>query len=125
MRKVVSRWEIKKSRFIKELWDLEARKAPVIEWLELEPYIVRINGSEEQYQFCDGKLYLDEKNNELSNKEIEEHQKVMKLMSEEWKTEEEIREYMKGKGTDYIDRVEWIIECEWLYERISLLVSHL
>lgn len=125
MRKVVSRWEIKKSRFIKELWDLEVRKAPVIDWLELEPYIVRINGSEEQYQYCDGKLYLDEKNNELCNKEIEEHQKVMKLMSDEGKTEEEIREYMKGKGTDYIDRVEWIIECKWLSDKIKLLVSYL
>ncbi len=123
MRKTVSRWEIKKSRFIKELWDLEVRKAPVIEWLELEPYIVRVNWSEEQYQYCDGKLYLDEKNNELCNKEIAEHQKVMEVMKEEWKTEEEIREYMKGKGTDYIDRVEWIIDCEWLYEKIGLLIS--
>ena len=48
MRKIVSRWEIKKSRFIKELWDLEVRKAPVNEWPELEPYIVRVNWSEEQ-----------------------------------------------------------------------------
>ena len=125
MRKVVSKWEIKKARFIKELWDLDVRKAPVIEWVELEPYIVRINGSEEQYQYNNGKLYLDEKNNELSNKEMEEHQKVMALMTEEGKTEEEIREYMKGKGTDFIDRVERVIDCEWLSEKISLLISQL
>ena len=123
MRKIVSKWEIKKARYIKELWDLDVRKAPVIEWIELEPYIVRINGSEEQYQYCDGKLYLDEKNNELCNKEIAEHQKVMKLMEEEWKTTEEINEYMKWKGTDYIDRVERVMDCEWLYKRIDILIS--
>lgn len=125
MRKVVSRWEIKKTRYIKELWDLDVRKAPVLEWIELEPYIVRINWSEEQYQYCEGKLYLDEKNNELCNKEIEEHQKVMALMTEEGKTEEEIREYMKWKWTDYVDRVEWVIECEWLLEKINLLITKL
>lgn len=125
MRKVVSRWEIKKSRFIKEIWDLEVRKSPVIEWVELEPYIVRVNWSEEQYQFCDGKLYLDEKNNDLCNKEIEEHKKVIAVMESDGKTEEEIREYMKGKGTDYIDRVERVIDCEWLYEKINVLISHL
>jgi len=107
------------------VWDLDVRKAPVIEWVELEPYIVRVNGAEEQYQYNDGKLYLDEKNNELCAKEVEEHQKVMKLMTDEWKTEEEIREYMKGKGTDYIDRVERVIDCEWLQEKISLLISYL
>ena len=61
----------------------------------------------------------------MCNKEIAEHQKVMEVMKEEWKTEEEIREYMKGKGTDYIDRVEWIIDCEWLYEKICLLITKL
>jgi len=125
MRKIVSKWEIKKARYIKEVRDLDVRKSPVIEWVELEPYIVRINGSEEQYQYNDGKLYLDEKNNELCAKEIEEHQKVMKLMTDEWKTEEEIREHMKGKGTDYIDRVERVIDCDWLQEKISLLISYL
>ena len=125
MRKIVSKWEIKKARYIKELWDLDVRKAPALEWIELEPYIVRINGSEEQYQYCDGKLYLDEKNNKLCNQEIEEHIKLMAVMKEAWKTEEEIKEYMKGKGTEYIDRVERVIDCEWLYKRIDILISSL
>jgi hypothetical protein len=44
---------------------------------------ITVNGSEEMYQYNDGKLYLDEKNNEMCSKEIEEHQRVMALMKEE------------------------------------------
>jgi hypothetical protein len=61
----------------------------------------------------------------MCSKEIEEHQRVMALMKEEWKTEEEITEYMKWKWTHYVDRVEIVIDCEWLLEKVSLLITKL
>ena len=57
-----------------------------------------------------GKFYLDERNNDLCNEEIEKHKGVADVMKEEGKTEEEIKEHFKGKWNDYIDRVEYIIE---------------
>ncbi len=125
MNKIISKWEIKKARYLKELWDLYVRKSPVVEWIELEPYMVTINGMEEPYQYNNWKLYIDEKNQKLCAEEIEEHQVLMVSMKEEWKTEEEITEYMKWKWTHYIDRVEHIFECDWLYEKIELFISKL
>jgi hypothetical protein len=51
-------------------------------------------------------------NNEEQLKELEAHSDELKKLKEEWKTEEEINEYIKWKGTQYIDLVEFVIDNE-------------
>lgn len=125
MKNIITRWEIKKFMFIKEIKFLEVRKAPIIEWYKLESYIVTINALEEQFQYSDWKLYLDETNVELNKQDIEKNKKVIKMMEEEWKTEAEIREFIEWKWVDYIDRVEFIIVCEWLIDMIDWAIKQI
>ena len=44
-------------------------------------------------------------------------------MKEEGKTEEEIQEFMEGKGTQYIDRVEYIIDAIEIKEKVALAIN--
>lgn len=86
---------------------------------DVKPYLVNINDIQKTFQYDDGKFYLDVNNSELQEKEMEEHSKVVKIMQKEGKTEDEIREYITGKGNEYIDKVECIIECEGLKENVK------
>ena len=72
--------------------------------------MVSVNDLEQTFMYEDGTFYLDEGNNELQRKEMEEHQELIAVMKADGKTEDEIKEAMEGKGTQYIDRIEYILD---------------
>ena len=126
MRKIVSEGVIKKYFYILELKDLVVSKFHLEEGMEdVKPYLVNINGIQKVFQYDGDKFYLDVNNNEKQEEEMEEHKKVVEVMQEEGKTEEEIREYITGKGNEYIDKVECIIDCDGLLERLNKAITSL
>lgn len=112
MKKIVTKWEKKIFFYLSKVGTVEVVKTPTHEDLKDFPwFIVRLNGSEQNI-FYDGKFYIEMVNNEEQLKELEAHSEELKKLKEEWKTEEEINEYIKWKGTQYIDLVEFIIDNE-------------
>ena len=109
--------------FIDKISLLEVRKTPPQDdGCVYPPYIVNINGSDVAFLY-DGKNFFAEANNSKTNEELQEYADLAKKMEEEWKTEEEIKEAIAGKGTQYVDRVLYIIESEGLYDKISKAIQ--
>lgn len=112
MKKIVSIWEKKVYFYFSKIESVQVRKTPETDdGIEYPPYMVIINGSEQALLY-DGKFYIQVNNRELQMEELAKHEEEINGYKEEWKTEEEIDEIMAWKGTDYIDRVEYIIDSE-------------
>lgn len=94
------------------------------EWYEIEKYLVAFDNSEQSFQYDWSKFYLDEYNHKLMDDQREKHSKEAEDMKQEWKTEEEIREHLKGKWTQFIDRVEVIMN-DNIYSQVNDLISKL
>ena len=112
MKKFVTKWEKKIYFYLSKAWTVEVVKTPELnDWVEYPPFIVRVNGSEQNI-FYDGKFYIEQTNKEEQLKELELHKELINKLKEEGKTEEEIQEYMEWKGTQYMDLVEFVIDNE-------------
>lgn len=111
MYKILTVWEQKEVKWFSELLLLDIRKTPQVEWLERFPYLVFIQWGEQAYQFDPetNKFYMDVRNNEAMLKQQEEHLALTKELEAEWKTDEEIKQELAGKGTIFFDRVECTI----------------
>lgn len=95
----------------KELIALEIRKTPEHKWLVRFPYLVNINAIDIVFQYDPetDKLYADEENSKKNNEQMLRHQKVAEKMEQDGASEEEISAYFKWKGTNHIDRQEYIV----------------
>ena len=109
----ITQWLSKKYIFLKEINYLHVRKTPKNEWFDdVKPYLVNMNNLEQTFMYEDGRYYLDESDHWKQMEEIEKHKAEVLSMEEEGKTEDQIREEMDWKGTQYIIRVEYIIQTE-------------
>lgn len=111
MKKIISIWEKKAYFYISKISTVEFRKTPPQDdWCVYPAYIVTINNSDTQFLFNGTNFYLEVENKQEKIKEIDAHVIEAEKMKEEWKTEEEIKEYFTWKGTQFVDRVEYIID---------------
>lgn len=129
MYKVLTVSEQKEVKRYSELLLLDIRKTPVVEWLERFPYLVFVQWGEQAYQFDHetGKFYMDVRNNEAMAEQQEEHTAIIEEMQKEGKTEEEIKEFIAGKGTVFFDRVECkiIAGSEDISDRVKNLIQYI
>lgn len=100
------------------------RLSQPIEDLEVEKYLVKFDNGEESFWYDWSKFYIDEFNYDLMNEQREQHTKEADNMKAEWKTETEIKEYLKGKWTQFIDRLEVIMN-EEVYKKVNNLITKL
>lgn len=105
--KVVSDWVKKQAIYFDTIVQLHAFRPEPQDELPAAEWVVLVNWGEEGFQFDWEKFFLYENNKIEHNKEIELHAKEQAKLEKEGKTTEEIRKYFEGKGTRYIDRVEY------------------
>ncbi len=122
MKKIVSIWEKKAYFYINKIWTVEFRKTPPQDdWCVYPAYIVSINNSDMQFLFNGTNFYLEVENKAEKVKELDEHAQEAQKMQEDWKTDEEIKEYFAWKWTQFVDRVEYIIDSpddlKWILEK--------
>lgn len=124
-KQVVSVGEKKVYFFINTLHSFEIRKTPPQDdWCIYPPYVVNINGSEEQFLYNGEKFYL-EANNKKTQELMKQHAEEAEAMKAEWKTEEEIQTAFAGKWITFVDRIEYIIHCDWLQEKLQKAIETL
>ena len=70
---------------------------------------------------------MDVRNNEAMAEQQEEHTAIIEEMQKEGKTEEEIKEFIAGKGTVFFDRVECkiIAGSEDISDRVKNLIQYI
>jgi len=126
MKQLLSRGVIKNAIWLKELPTITvwSYTSPEEEY-EVESYIVQLSGHEDAYQFDWEKFYVDVHNRAEMLKQLEEHNTILEKMKEEGKTKEEMDERMKGKGTEFIDRVEMVFANKEIYGKVKELINYL
>lgn len=126
MKQLLSKGVIKNAICLKELptiivWESIEKEY----WLEKESYEVQLSWHADVYQFDWEKFYADVPNLKEAIKQLEEHNTILEKMKEEGKTKEEMDERMKGKGTEFIDRVEMVFANKEIYGKVKELINYL
>lgn len=125
MKEIVSKWVKKQVIYLENVPVITLINTPNTDWYDLEKYVISMSWHEDSYQFDWEKFYVDHVNKEKVIEQLEEHQKILEKMVEEWKTEEERNEFMKGKWTEFIDRFEVIFVWCDILETVKDLVNYL
>lgn len=113
MKKFVTKWEKKIYFYLAKTGTVEVIRTPQQDdWADYPPFIVRINASEQNILYDGDLFYIEMVNKDEQIKELELHKEEINKLKEAGKTEEEIAEFMKGRWTQYIDLVEFIIDNE-------------
>lgn len=125
-KQILSKGISKRWLYIEKITNLVVKKSPILEWYPLEDYLIQINyDTQENYQYDpkEEKLYVDRSNEKANLEKLEKDKEYVASLEKEGKSEEEIQELIKDLGVDYLDRIEVVVQCDWLIEKIKEFIK--
>lgn len=125
-KQILSKGIIKRWLYIEKITNLVVKKSPILEWYPLEDYLIEINyDTQENYQYDpkEEKLYVDRSNEKANLEKLIKDKEYVASLEKEGKNEEEIQELIKDLGVDHFDRIEVVVQCDWLIEKIKEFIK--